>query len=82
MDFSIFNRKKDLNEFCEVIVVDFVNKIEVCRKKINNLLPVNPADEQELKTAELKVTEIRLQFIKNQEKLALEKPQENQELGA
>ena len=82
MDFSIFNRKKDLNEFCEVIVVDFVNKIEVCRKKINNLLPANLEDEKELKAAELKITAIRLEFIKNQEKLESEKPQENQELGA
>lgn len=65
MDFSIFNRKKQLNEFCEVIVVDFVNKTEVCRHKINNLLPMTPEVEKDLKNAQSQVAKIREEFIKN-----------------
>lgn len=82
MDFSIFNRKKQLNEFCEIIVVDFVNKKEVCRKKINNLQPINPEDEKELNLAQKQVSEIRLAFIKNEEAKEAQKDQEKQGVGA
>ena len=82
MDFSIFNRKKQLNEFCEIIVVDFVNKKEVCRKTINNLQPINPEDEKQLNLAQKQVSEIRLAFIKNEEEKEAQKDQEKQGVGA
>ncbi len=66
MDFSKFNKKKDLNEVCEVFVVDFVNKIVVLNKKINNLIPDQKVEAEILKAQEV-VKEIRLNYIKEQE---------------
>jgi hypothetical protein len=66
MDFSVFDRKqKPLNETCEVIVVDFVNKRVQCRVNINNLAPSNPKVEAEIKAAVEAVRAIRRAYIEN-----------------
>jgi len=48
MDFSFFERKKQIIELTEVIVVDFQSRTVIGRKTINNLLPSNPVDFEEI----------------------------------
>lgn len=69
MDFSVFERRqKPLNETCEVIVVDFVNKKVQCRVNINNLAPNNSKAEAEIKEAIEAVRAIRQECIENSTK--------------
>lgn len=78
MDFSVFERRqKPLNESCEVIVVDFVNKKVQCRVNINNLAPNNTKAESEIKAGIEAVKAIRAAYIENSEKEA-EKPAKKQ----
>jgi len=67
MDFSIFNRKKQLNETSELMVVDFVNKQLILKKKINNLLPLSKEDEEEINSAVSLAKSNRDEYIKKEE---------------
>ena len=67
MDFSIFNRKKQLNETCELMVVDFVNKQLILKKKINNLLPLSKEDTEEINSAVSLSKSNRDEYIKKEE---------------
>lgn len=67
MDFSIFNRKKQLNETCELMVVDFVNKRVILKKKINNLLPLAKEEQEEINSAVALSKSNRDEYIKKEE---------------
>ena len=66
MDFSIFNRKKQLNETCELMVVDFVNKQVILKKKINNLLPLAKEEQEEINSAVALSKSNRDEYIKKE----------------
>lgn len=67
MDFSIFDKTQiPLNEECEIIVVDFVNKRTLLRTKINNLAPENPQQQQQIAQSLELAQNIKEEFIKNQ----------------
>jgi hypothetical protein len=77
MDFSVFERKnKPLNETCEVIVVDFVNKRVQCRVNINNLAPHNHSAEAEIKAGIEAIKVIRQAYIENSSVIPTTTPQE------
>lgn len=83
MDFSIFEKKKaPLNETCEIIVVDFVNKKEVYRTVINNLAPVNPQQMVDIKNSLENVKQISKEYIEKSNQEELLKNQEKQEFSA
>lgn len=83
MDFSIFEKKKKpLNEFCEIIVVDFVNKKEVMRTKINNLLPISPQQAHSIEDSIEEVSRITGEQIKKSEDPELLKIKEKQDFSA
>ena len=83
MDFSIFDKKtKPLNEVCEIIVVDFINKKEVLRTLLNNLAPVNPQQMQQLAQAQEQVTKTAQEYIEKSQGDNLGKNEEKQEFSA
>ena len=67
MDFSIFNRKKQLNETCELMVVDFVNKSLILKKNINNLLPLSEQELAEINSAVALSKSNRDDYVKKEE---------------